>query len=243
MPMFRRPILEVGMLRLDRVSSGYGRAQVLRDVSFEARPGEILCLVGRNGAGKTTTVKSIMGLLPLMGGEIWVGDQEISAVPAHLVPRFGVGYVPQGRRLFGELTVAQNLEVGRLTRGNDKAVLDEIYDLFPRLKERRLQRANTLSGGEQQMLATGRALCLRPSVLLLDEPTEGLQPSMIAAIREVTERMRDAGVAVVLVEQRLDAIVELADHVALLENGRLSGVLDRDELRKTPEILARHLGV
>lgn len=231
------------MLRLDGVSAGYGRAQVLREVSFEARPGEILCLVGRNGAGKTTTIKAIMGLLPLMAGAVRLGEVLLSDLAPHKVPQEGVGYVPQGRRLFGELTVGENLAVGRLTNGKDPSVLEEVLQLFPRLKERYSQRANTLSGGEQQMLAMGRAMCLRPKVLLLDEPTEGLQPSMIEAIRDATEQMRDKGVVVVLVEQRIDAIVALADQVALLENGRMCGVLSRDEVAAEPKKLAHHLGV
>ncbi|MFY0619414.1 ABC transporter ATP-binding protein [Shimia sp.] len=231
------------MLRLENVDAGYGRAQVLRDVSFEAQTGEITCLLGRNGAGKTTTMKAIMGAVSLMGGAVWLGDQCLSTLPPHEVARHGVGYVPQGRRLFGDLTVAQNLEVGRFTQPDDEAVLEEVLELFPRLRERYLQRANTLSGGEQQMLAMARALSLRPKVVLLDEPTEGLQPSMIAAIRDVTETLRDQGVAVVLVEQRIEAIMALADKAALLENGRLRGVIDGPQLRDEPDILTRHLGV
>ena len=231
------------MLRLEGVCAGYGRAQVLRDVSFEARAGEILCIAGRNGAGKTTTAKTITGLLPLSAGRVTLDGRDISRLPTHHIPRAGVGYVPQGRGLFGELTVAQNLEVGHLTNADDGQALTDVLDIFPRLRERSTQRANTLSGGEQQMLAMGRAMCLRPKVLLLDEPTEGLQPSMIAAIRDVTQQMRTAGVAVVLVEQRMDAILELADHVALLENGRLNGILSSEELTDAPETLARHLGI
>ena len=131
------------MLRLEGVSAGYGRAQVLREVSFEARPGEILCLVGRNGAGKTTTVKAIMGLLPLMAGAVRLGDVLLSDLAPHKVPQQGIGYVPQGRRLFGELTVGENLAVGRLTNGKDASVLEEVLQLFPRLAERYGQRANT----------------------------------------------------------------------------------------------------
>ncbi|GAA6178864.1 ABC transporter ATP-binding protein [Shimia sp. NS0008-38b] len=231
------------MLRLENVDAGYGRAQVLRDVSFEAQTGEITCLLGRNGAGKTTTMKAIMGAVSLMGGAVWLGDQCLSTLPPHEVARHGVGYVPQGRRLFGDLTVAQNLEVGRFTQPDDEAVLEEVLELFPRLRERYLQRANTLSGGEQQMLAMARALSLRPKVVLLDEPTEGLQPSMITAIRDVTETLRDQDVAVVLVEQRIEAIMALADKAALLENGRLRGVIDGPQLRDEPDILTRHLGV
>ncbi|MBO9396967.1 ABC transporter ATP-binding protein [Shimia sp. R9_2] len=231
------------MLKLEAVDAGYGRAQVLRQVSFEAQAGEITCLLGRNGAGKTTTMKAIMGLLPLMGGQVRLEAEMLSALPAHQVPRCGVGYVPQGRRLFGELTVGQNLEVGRFSKPDNEGVLEEVLQLFPRLRERFSQRANTLSGGEQQMLAMARALSLRPKVVLLDEPTEGLQPSMIAAIRDVTETMRDQGVAVVLVEQRVEAILALADRAALLENGRMRGVVSGAEMRDDPSILAGHLGV
>ncbi len=231
------------MLQLENVSAGYGRAQVLREVSFAAKPGEILCLAGRNGAGKTTTVQAIMGLLPLMGGSVTWKQIVLSDLPPHQVPRAGIGYVPQGRRLFGDLTVGQNLDIGRFTNGKDLHALDDVLELFPRLRERYTQRANTLSGGEQQMLAMGRAMCLRPSVLLLDEPTEGLQPSMITAIRDATAQMRDRGVAVVLVEQRLDAIAALADQVALLENGRLRAVLTREEVAVDPQKLAHLLGV
>ncbi|MBE1293172.1 MAG: ATP-binding cassette domain-containing protein [Rhodobacteraceae bacterium] len=232
------------MLKLETVSAGYGAAQVLRGVSFEAHPGQILCLVGRNGAGKSTTMKAIMGLLPLMEGRVLCDGAVLSDLPPHKVPALGVGYVPQGRRLFGALTVAENLAVGCLTFGKGNAALDEVLEVFPRLKERLAQRANTLSGGEQQMLAMGRAMCLRPKVLLLDEPTEGLQPSMVAAIRSAADHMRQQGAAVVLVEQRLDAITALADQVVMLENGHLRGTLTRSQLMTEDRgLLEAHLGV
>jgi len=232
------------MLKLETVSAGYGAAQVLRGVSFEAHPGQILCLVGRNGAGKSTTMKAIMGLLPLMEGRVLCDGTVLSDLPSHKVPALGVGYVPQGRRLFGALTVSENLEVGCLTVGKRNAALDEVLDIFPRLKERLAQRANTLSGGEQQMLAMGRAMCLRPKVFLLDEPTEGLQPSMVAAIRSATDHMRQQGSAVVLVEQRLDAITALADQVVMLENGQVRGTLTRSQMMtEDRELLEAHLGV
>jgi branched-chain amino acid transport system ATP-binding protein len=232
------------MLRLEAISTGYGAAQVLRSVSFEAHPGQILCLVGRNGAGKSTTMKAIMGLLPLMEGRVLCDGSVLSDLPPHKVPALGVGYVPQGRRLFGALTVAENLAVGCLSIGKVNAALDEVLGVFPRLKERLTQRANTLSGGEQQMLAMGRAMCLRPKVLLLDEPTEGLQPSMVAAIRSAADHMRRQGAAVVLVEQRLDAITALADHVVMLENGQVRGTLTRSQMMtEDRELLEAHLGV
>ena len=150
------------MLELDSISAGYGKAQVLRDFSLSIRAGEIVCLLGRNGAGKTTCMKAIMGLLPLMSGRVLLDGQEVSALPAHHVPRAGIGYIPQGRRLFAGLSVAQNLEIGLRARGSGHDTLEEVLELFPRLRERMNQRAETLSGGEQQMLSTARALCLRP---------------------------------------------------------------------------------
>ncbi|MEM7614251.1 MAG: ABC transporter ATP-binding protein [Pseudomonadota bacterium] len=231
------------MLRLDRLNVAYGQAQVLRDLSLEVQAGEILCLFGRNGAGKTTTMKAIMGLLPLISGEVSVAGQSVSALPAHHVPRAGIGYIPQGRRLFTELTVAQNIEIGMLTRGSNPATRERVLSLFPRLKERYHQRAQTLSGGEQQMLATARALCLNPKVLLLDEPTEGLQPSMIAAIREVVVQMRSEGVAILLVEQRVDAVLSIADRVAFIENGRNGETVAAETLRQDHDKLTRYLGV
>ena len=231
------------MLKLDRVSSGYGAAQVLFDLSLEVGTGEILCLFGRNGAGKTTTLRAIMGLLPAWSGRITLDGGELSALPAHDVPRAGVGYVPQGRRLFAELTVAQNLTIGLMARRRGNETREHVLELFPRLRERLAQRAETLSGGEQQMLAMARALCLDPRVLLLDEPTEGLQPSMIDAIRQVVMRLRDEGRAVLLVEQRLDAVLSVADRVAFLDAGRLGAVLDAEELRRDHKLVERHTGL
>jgi branched-chain amino acid transport system ATP-binding protein len=231
------------MLKLQSLNVAYGKAQVLRDLSLHVAAGEILCLLGRNGAGKTTTMKAIMGLLPLMSGKVVLDGQTISSLPPHNVPKAGIGYIPQGRRLFGELSVAQNLEIGLLARGSDASVLDGVLVLFPRLRERFHQRAQTLSGGEQQMLATARALCLEPKVLLLDEPTEGLQPSMIEAIRQVIVVMRDRGVAIILVEQRVDAVLSVADRVSFIENGRNLETLDADALRDDPSVLEQHLGV
>ncbi len=231
------------MLQLDRISAGYGAAQVLRELSLDVSAGEILCLMGRNGAGKTTTMRAIMGLLPLMSGRVMLDGEAVSALPAHKVPRAGVGYVPQGRRLFAGLSVAQNLEIGMRARRSPPDVLEEVLDLFPRLRERYRQPAQTLSGGEQQMLATARALCLRPKALLLDEPTEGLQPSMVEAIREVTVAMRAKGVAILLVEQRVDTVLAVADRVAFIENGRGGDVVPVDALRSDRSLVTRYLGV
>ena len=231
------------MLEVDQIHVAYDRVKVLFGVSFTAQPGEILCLLGRNGAGKTTIMKSIMGLLPISSGSVKLDGVTISERPAHEVPRERIGYVPQGRRLFPELTVDENIEVGLMACNENAKTREWVLDIFPRLRERLNQQAGTLSGGEQQMLATARALCLRPRVLLLDEPTEGLQPSMIEQIRQVIVRMKAEGVAVILVEQRIDAVLSIADKVTFIENGRDLETVTADHLQQHPELLKQHLGV
>jgi len=231
------------MLELRDLSAGYGSAPVLRGVSLAAHPGQILCILGRNGAGKTTLMKAIMGLVNVTGGQVTVAGTALSDLPAHRIAGHGVGYVPQGRRLFADLTVAQNLEIGLMVSRGGDAMRRRVLDIFPRLAERMDQRAGTLSGGEQQMLATARALCIAPKVLLLDEPTEGLQPSMIEAIRSVVLRMRDEGVAVVLVEQHVEAVLEIADRVLFLEMGEARETVDIATLRADPSLLTRYVGV
>lgn len=231
------------MLRLDAVTTAYGGARVLDGVSLELKPGEVLCLLGRNGAGKTTLLKAVMGLVPVKGGSITFDGEAISTLPAHEVPKRGIAYVPQGRRLFSELTVRENLEIGLMTRGSGKAALDRVLTLFPLLAERLRQRAGTLSGGEQQMLAMGRALCLEPRAILLDEPTEGLMPSMIAKIRETLHLLRAEGVAALLVEQRVDAVLPVADRVVFLENGRATEAMEVARLKSEPELLRHYVGV
>ena len=231
------------MLRVENLSSGYGDIRVLHDVSFSVEAGEIVCLLGRNGAGKTTCLKTIMGLLRAQSGSVTCDGVGVSRLPANEVPRHGIGYIPQGRRLFAELTVAENLEIGLMVRGKGRDTRDWVLEMFPRLGERLNQRADTLSGGEQQMLATGRALCIEPSVLLLDEPTEGLQPSMIEQIRQAVTALRDRGVAILLVEQRVDAVLSIANRVVFLENGRSHPAIDAEELKKDPDLLHRFIGV
>jgi branched-chain amino acid transport system ATP-binding protein len=231
------------MLEINDIQVAYGRVQALFGVTLTAKPGEILCILGRNGAGKTTIMKSIMGLLPLMSGSVHLDGEDIGSLPAHKIPTRRVGYVPQGRRLFSELTVAENIEMGMMTCKSGEDTREWVLDIFPRLRERLQQQASTLSGGEQQMLATARALCLRPKVLLLDEPTEGLQPSMIEQIRQVVVRMRDDGVAVILVEQRVDAVLSIANTVAFIEHGQNRETVDAAELRADPEKIHRYLGV
>jgi len=231
------------MLELNGVHAAYGKVQTLRGVSFTANAGEIVCLVGRNGAGKTTTMKSIMGLLPLSAGTVTLEGKELTKMQTHLIPREGIGYIPQGRRLFPELSVEENIEIGLMTRGEGADTREWVLELFPRLRERLKQAAGTLSGGEQQMLATARALCLRPKVLLLDEPTEGLQPSMIDLIIDVIVKMKAEGFAIVLVEQRVDTVLSIADRAVFIENGKTVDTATPAELALAPKKITKYLGV
>ena len=231
------------MLRLEGIDGGYGAVQVLRGLTFAAAAGQVTCVMGRNGAGKTTMLRAIMGQVRVTAGRILLDGQPIQHLPAHEVPRHGIGYVPQGRRLFGPLTVAENIEIGLMTRGRGAATRERVLTLFPRLRERLDQRSSTLSGGEQQMLAIARALCLEPSVLLLDEPTEGLQPSMIALIRDTVMSLKAMGVAVVLVEQRVDAVLSVADRVAFVTGGTVAETCDASTLTPHSAQFARYVGV
>ena len=231
------------MIRLDGISAGYGDITVLRDLSFQAQAGQITCIMGRNGVGKSTLLKCIMGLVPARSGSVTLDGTELQSLAAHQVPRLGIGYVPQGRRLFGPLTVAENLEIGLMTRKKGPQTRDYVLELFPRLRERLSQIAATLSGGEQQMLAIARALCLEPSVLLLDEPTEGLQPSMIALIREVVIGLRKTGVAVILVEQRVKAVLDMADCIAFMDQGTIAETVLCAGLDPNSAQFKRYVGV
>ena len=231
------------MLDVQGIDSGYGNVQVLKDLSLRVQAGEILCLLGRNGAGKTTTLKTIMGLVRAQKGNIQLEGKDLHLLPAYEVPRRGIGYIPQGRRLFTEMTVAENLQIGLMTRNQGPEVLEEVLDMFPRLRERLDQRAETLSGGEQQMLATARALCLKPKLLLLDEPTEGLQPSMISLIRNAVLALKQQNVAIILVEQRVEAVLEIADRVVFVENGRSALETTPEALQTDKELLHRYIGV
>lgn len=231
------------MLALSGIKASYGHVPVLRGLSLDVKAGEIHCLFGRNGAGKTTTMKAIMGLVPLDGGSITLDGANLAALAAHEVPRRGIGYVPQGRRLFSELTVAQNMEIGLMVRSMGLPTRERVLDIFPRLRERLKQRADTLSGGEQQMLAMARALCIEPKLLLLDEPAEGLQPSIIDQIREVIVALKNQGVAILLVEQRVEAVLAIADRVTFIENGKNRETADAALLRDDHSVLERYLGV
>jgi branched-chain amino acid transport system ATP-binding protein len=231
------------MLEVSGINAWYGDVQVLRDLSLSVESGEVLCMLGRNGAGKTTALKAIMGLVRPRSGSIRLDGVELTRLPAHEVPRQAIAYVPQGRRLFAELTVAENLEIGLMARGRGRDTLERALALFPALRERLAQRSGTLSGGEQQMLAIARALCIEPKVLLLDEPTEGLMPTMIAAIRDCVRALRKEGVAIVLVEQRVDAVLPVADRVAFIENGRTRDVVGIETLHGDLSLVRRYVGV
>jgi branched-chain amino acid transport system ATP-binding protein len=231
------------MLTVERLSSFYGAVQAVRDVSFTVAAGEILGLMGRNGAGKTSVLKTIMGLMPIRSGSIRIGNEETGGLSAHLIPLRGIAYVPQGRRLFSELTVEENLRIGLLARNSRKETLDEVLDLLPVLRERLSQQSGTLSGGEQQMLAVARSLCLEPKVLLLDEPSEGLAPAIINRILDTVANLKQQGVAVLLVEQQVKSALRICDRIMLMENGSIQHEARASELAADPVPLERYIGV
>ena len=231
------------MLTVEALSSHYGSVQVLRDFSLALAPGEVLGLLGRNGAGKTTALKTILGLIKASGGSVHLDGTELTGLPAHRIPALGLAYVPQGRRLFGELSVEENLRLGLMVKDKGAETRKRILDLFPVLSERLGQHAGSLSGGEQQMLATARALCLEPKVLLMDEPTEGLQPSMVATILETVRVLKAQGVAVLFVEQKVEAALAVADRVAFVENGTVRETATPAALHADPAPLYRYVGV
>ena len=231
------------MIEVRSLTAGYGPVTILRDLSFTAHPGEITCIMGRNGAGKSTLMKAMMGLVKVSSGNIMLAGTDLTQLQAHQVPLKGIAYVPQGRRLFGPLTVAENLEVGLNARNKGTSTRAFVLDLFPRLRERLDQVSSTLSGGEQQMLAIARALCLEPQVLLLDEPTEGLQPSMIALIRDIVLKLKETGMATILVEQRVDAVLRMSDRVAFMAHGRVEADLATRELSANSAEFREFVGV
>ena len=231
------------MLKIDRISSRYAQVQVLNDVSLEVKDGEVLGLLGRNGAGKSTLLKSIMGLVEVNSGSISLDGTILSEQQAHQIPKYGIGYVPQGRRLFSELTVEENLKMGLLVRESSMDVLDWVLSLFPVLKTRMKQKSGTLSGGEQQMVATARALCLQPKFLLMDEPSEGLMPSMIATIFKTIEKLKTEKVGVLLVEQKIEGTLSVSDRIVFMENGFIREEFDPLALTANQEPLARYVGV
>jgi branched-chain amino acid transport system ATP-binding protein len=231
------------VLTLDGLCCAYGDALVLEGVSLDVSPGEVLCLLGRNGAGKTTTLNAIMGLVRPRKGSIRLDGRELTTLPPHEVPRLGIAYVPQGRRLFPFLTVEENLRMGLLIRGAEAAPQEWIFELFPWLRERLGRRAGNLSGGEQQMVAIARALCAGPRYLLMDEPTEGLMPALVQTVLDTVRRLRSRGVGVLLVEQKIDVALNVADKVALMEDGQIRHRAVPHELAADSETLFKYLGV
>jgi len=230
------------MLKLEGVYAGYGKSRVLQGVDMEVGTGEAVALLGRNGVGKTTTLRGIMGLTPPSEGTITFNGDRISSLPGHVIPRRGIGYVPQGRHIFPSLSVMDNLCLG-LTRPATDADLDPIFERFPRLKERLKQMGGTLSGGEQQMLAIARCLITKPSILLLDEPTEGIMPTLVLGLRDEIKRINAEGVSILFVEQNIPAALAVCSRVYIMEKGAVCHEATTDALRADPDTIHRYLGV
>ena len=234
------------MLSVYNINVWYGAIHAIKDISFNVNEGEIVTLIGANGAGKTTTMHAISGLLKLQSGEIDYCGQTISKMEAHKIIRLGLAQVPEGRRVFSGLTVQQNLQMGAYTRRDGKEAIqndfDMVFDLLPRLKERRNQPAGTLSGGEQQMLAMGRALMSRPKLLLLDEPSMGLAPLLIREIFNIIVDINKSGTTVLLVEQNANMALSIASRAYVLETGRITLSGPAAELAASEEVKKAYLG-
>jgi branched-chain amino acid transport system ATP-binding protein len=225
--------------------SGYGEVLVLHGVDFTVEAGTITALLGANGAGKSTLMRTLAGVLPVQSGSIAYRGRELAAITAAERVAAGIALVPEGRLVFPDLTVEQNLHLGAYTpraRPGRAARLERMYEMFPRLKERRRQAAGTLSGGEQQMLALGRGLMSEPSLLLLDEPSLGLAPQIAQQVFETVARIRDSGIAVLIVEQDVAGTLGIADYAYVMENGRITKQGEAAQLRDDPHILASYLG-
>ena len=227
---------------MENVYAGYGKSQVLQGVELEVGPGEAVALLGRNGVGKTTTLRTIMALTPLSRGAVTFEGERLDALPGHQIPRRRIGYVPQGRRIFPTLSVLDNLCLG-LTRAPTEQQLGPIFERFPRLKERLGQPGGTLSGGEQQMLAIARCLIVKPKMLLLDEPTEGIMPKLVASLREEIRSINEAGVSLLFVEQNVPTALAVCSRVYIMEKGVISHETTSADLRANPHIIHRYLGV
>ena len=228
-------------VKLSGVNAFYGDSHALHDVSFCLREGRVLALLGRNGAGKTTCIHSIIGFLPVRTGEIDLFGERITSLPPEAIARKGVGLVPQGRRIFPSLTVRENLIVG--ARGTEPWDLAAVLKTFPRLAERQNQTAGSLSGGEQQMLAIGRALMTNPRVLLLDEPSEGLAPAIVHEVGRILAKLRASGLSILLVEQNTKLALGLADEVVTLNSGRVAYDGPCEKIRHDESFLTQQLGV
>jgi len=229
------------MLDVRGLSVAYGQSEVLHGIDLTVAPGEIVAVVGRNGMGKSTLMKTLMGIMPARSGQVLVGDAEVTALPSHARVARGLGYVPQGRQIFGTMTVKENIETGLVVTGKS-AVSPEIYELFPILEEFAHRRGGNLSGGQQQQLAIARALASDPKILLLDEPTEGIQPSIIKDIARLLRRIRDLrDLCIVVCEQVLSFVLDVADRILVMENGRIVHSTPRSKLNEVE--VARFLAV
>lgn len=233
------------VLQLKGVQIAYGQIQAVKGIDLELFSGELVCLIGANGAGKTTTLNAISGTLPIKSGELLLNGTNISAMPAHLRLRQGLALVPEGRGIFTRLTVEENLRMGAYTR-NDKegieADLERVYTMLPRVKERLAQIAGTLSGGEQQMVAIGRALLSRPKLLLLDEPSMGLAPLVVEKIFEVIQTVVQEGMTILLVEQNANLALEFASRGYVMDGGRITLAGSGQELLNDPKVRSAYLG-
>jgi branched-chain amino acid transport system ATP-binding protein len=231
------------MLKLENIHTFYGPIEALKGVDIEIRQGEIVCIIGNNGAGKSTTLMTISGILKPRSGTIAFGEERITGVPPYRIVRMGISQVPEGRRIFPKLTVKENLEMGAFPiRGDKKASLEFVYNLFPVLKDRHMQLGGTLSGGEQQMLAIGRALMSRPKLLLLDEPSLGLAPIIASKIFKTIREINREGVTVLLVEQNARAAMKLSGRGYVLENGRVALEGTSEDLLSDEQVRKAYLG-
>jgi branched-chain amino acid transport system ATP-binding protein len=232
------------MLRVDRLQAGYGPAQILFDLSFEVGRGEVVTLLGRNGMGKTTTIRTLMGLLGTRGGEATFENKRLTGLPPYRIAQAGLGLVPEGRHIFPTLSVEENLVATAASRfGAPNWTLERVYEFFPRLAERRANMGNQLSGGEQQMLAIGRALMTNPKLLILDEATEGLAPLLRAEIWGCLGRLKQDGQSILLVDKHLDALTRLADRHVVIEKGHVVWSGTSDALKADASVRQRYLQV
>jgi branched-chain amino acid transport system ATP-binding protein len=225
------------------IESGYGRSQVLFGISLRVDQGEVVTLMGRNGMGKTTTVRTIMGILPLLRGRIFLDGKDISGSPSHEIARRGLGYVPEGRRIFPNLTVRENLAMAAIHRPGSRWTIDKVLELFPRLGERLSNGGTVLSGGEQQMLAIGRALMTNPKLLILDEATEGLAPVIREEIWNKLQMLKENGVSILVIDKEIDALCKIADRHYLLEKGEIVWTGSTVEFRSSATHLETYLVV
>jgi len=235
----------VALLSINDIHVFYGVIEAIKGISFEVNEGEIVTLIGANGAGKTTILHTMTGLIPPKSGSVILDGVDLTKIPAHKIVSMGMAHVPEGRRVFQQLSVYDNLSLGAYIR-KDKAGIDDsladVYDRFPRLKERRNQVAGTLSGGEQQMLAMGRALMSAPKIMLLDEPSMGLSPLLVAEIFSIIKKVNESGVTVLLVEQNAKMALEIANRAYVLETGRIVMSGDAEELSTNDEVKKAYLG-